>query len=389
MPMFAQLINAASLSLGQITASYLIPFMLIVFFVCVGIKMLIYYVSRTQLKVIREFEIRVHRHLDDEYEETQGLKFHRLTKSLLNRTWNDYFLMRKKNMRRRFDKTTSFLDRIFYIDTASRTLFEDTIKQTNYIEKELNPNFRSVTSFAFSSNIYFNHLFGLIPFRLVNQFLSLLPGLFIIAGIFGTFLGIVKGIPELKGLDPTNVESARTVLNHFLDQMAFSMNTSIMGIFFSVFFTILNSLFSPKAMQADAFEIYSHSLEFLYKNGLTEGEDSDSGNNGQSSNEGSHSNHSPEKQSSAAQFSSIPEISTEEVRINLRKNEIIKKHNKDKINEEHVPKVIVLNGNSKPPEFPPIKEDIKQANNLETGPQSLTKSEFDVRNSFLSSIFLD
>ena len=115
--MFSQFVNSASLAIGQFTASYLIPFMLIIFVICLFAKMLIYYLSKTQYKVVKEFEIRVHRHLDESYEETKGLNFHKLTKVLLNKTWNDYFLMRKKNLRRRFDRTTTFLDRIFYIDS--------------------------------------------------------------------------------------------------------------------------------------------------------------------------------------------------------------------------------------------------------------------------------
>jgi hypothetical protein len=248
--------------------------------------------------------------------------------------------MRKKNLRRRFDRTTSFLDRLFYIDSASRTLFEDTIKQTTYIEKELNPNFRSVTTFAFQSNTYFNHLFGMLPIRMVNQFLALLPGLFIIGGIFGTFLGIVKGIPELKGLDPTNVESARLVLNHFLDQMAFSMNTSIMGIFFSVFFTIVNSLFSPKSLQADAFEMYAHSLEFLYKNAKNPGA-ATSGNAGGNTGGGQNNGETAENNEPQPK-PVVAELITEEQR-KANRLEAIKKDRGEDQESHTIPKVIVLN----------------------------------------------
>jgi hypothetical protein len=81
--MFSQLVNSASLAIGQLTASYLIPFMLTIFIICLFAKMLIYYLSKTQYKVVKEFEIRVHRHLDESYEETKGLAFHKLTRVLL------------------------------------------------------------------------------------------------------------------------------------------------------------------------------------------------------------------------------------------------------------------------------------------------------------------
>lgn len=372
--MFTQLVNSASLAIGQLTASYLIPTMLIIFVCCLGAKMLIYYLSRTQYKVVKEFEIRVHRHLDETYDDTKGLNFHKLTRVLLNKTWNDYFLMRKKNLRRRFDRTTSFLDRIFYIDSASRNLFEDTIKQTTYIEKELNPNFRSVTNFAFSSNVYFNHLFGILPIRLVNQFLALLPGLFIIGGIFGTFLGIVKGIPELKGLDPTNVDSARIVLNHFLDQMAFSMNTSIMGIFFSVFFTIVNSLFSPKSLQADAFEVYTHSLEFLYKNAKNTAASSEgSGSEGDGSDEEDYNDEQSEEDLSQVK-TVLVELPTEEQRQADRIANIKKDRGEDQ-EDETIPKVIVLN---EVPDIPmPSEQEFDEELEVEYGDDEV---EFEFNN---------
>ncbi|MDD0852220.1 hypothetical protein HBN50_03885 [Halobacteriovorax sp. GB3] len=331
--MLSEMVNSLSLGLSQLSSSYLIPFMAGVFVIFFCMKMLIYYIAKTQLKIVKEFEVRVHRHMEGTYEESKAMSFHHLAKFLLNKTWNDYFLMRKKNMRRRFDQTTSFLDRIFFIDSGAMALFEDTIKQTRYIEKESGPNFRSVSSFAFSSNVYFNFLFGVIPAKTANQFLNLLPGLFIVGGIFGTFLGIVKGIPGLKGLDPSNVESAQMVLNHFLDQMAFSMNTSIMGIAFSVFFTIVNSLFSPTRLQADAFEVYSNSLEFLFKNSIAS--------------KSSHSREESSKESSDEGWYVddeivVPQIPSDEMKRKEREHRAYNRRAKDS-SDQHRPEIIILN----------------------------------------------
>ena len=164
--------------------------------------------------------------------------------------------------------------------------------------------------------------FVYFPIRIVNQFLALLPGLFIIGGIFGTFLGIVKGIPELKELDPTNVESARLVLNHFLDQMAFSMNTSIMGIFFFCILYDRKLLFSSKSLQADAFQIYSHSLEYLYKNAKSAAGNFSGNSNNNSGNEGGHGDVSNKSEQEVKPI--IAELITEEQRKKNRVNEIKK-----------------------------------------------------------------
>jgi len=254
-------------TLGQFTADYLIPFMLLIFALGTVLKMFIYYVSKKLHIISTAVETKVHRHMEGKYEDTQNLNFYSLTKTILDKTFHEHFIMRLSNQRRRFDKTASFLDRIFYIDAGANILFEDTIKQTKfYKKKEDQPQFRSMASFAFSANRYFNQLFGVIPLKVINNLLLILPGLFIVGGIFGTFLGIVKGIPALKGMDPSNIDATKITLGVFLDQMAYSMNTSLVGICLSVFFTVINSLFSPKTLEREAFTKFTHCLEFLWRN---------------------------------------------------------------------------------------------------------------------------
>ena len=264
--MIAEFVNQFTVLLAKFTATALMPTMVSVFAVGVLLKMFIHYISRKQDIVSKEIEVRVVRHHDDEFPESKSLNFPNLTKYLLNRTFNEYFILRKQNRRRKLDRTSSFMDRLFYVDVAAQQLFDDTVKHAGLYQKDEMPNAKAMANYAFTSNKYFNNLFGIIPLRVINQGLLVLPGIFIIAGIFGTFLGIVGGIPELKGMDPSNLEATKTVLGVFLDQMAFSMNTSIMGIFLSVCFTLINTLFSPKNLQKEAFTRYSHNLELIWRN---------------------------------------------------------------------------------------------------------------------------
>lgn len=101
--------------------------------------------------------------------------------------------------------------------------------------------------------------------RTAQNLLTILPGLFIIGGIFGTFLGITAGIPALKQMDPTNAAVAKSTMGFFLDNMAFSLNTSVLGIFFSVCLTVVNSVFSTKQLEKESVHKLEHGLELLWQ----------------------------------------------------------------------------------------------------------------------------
>ena len=58
----------------------------------------------------------------------------------------------------------------------------------------------------FENNPCFRKVFGYIPISVSNDFLAVLPGLFIVGGIFGTFLGIMKALPELGGMEVSDAK---------------------------------------------------------------------------------------------------------------------------------------------------------------------------------------
>ena len=97
-----------------------------------------------------------------------------------------------------------------------------------------------------------------------NDLLNILPGLFVIGGIFGTFLGVMSALPELSHMDIANPEITKKVLDAFLLKLAYSMSTSIMGIMFSVGMTILNATMSPDGTYLSMVNKFTSSLEFLW-----------------------------------------------------------------------------------------------------------------------------
>ena len=99
---------------------------------------------------------------------------------------------------------------------------------------------------------------------MLNDVLNILPGLFIIGGIFGTFLGIMQALPSLGGMDLENPEQTKQTMDYFLSAIAFSMNTSIFGIVLSVTLTIFNTLVSPDKLFVSIVERYENSLDNLW-----------------------------------------------------------------------------------------------------------------------------
>lgn len=66
-------------------------------------------------------------------------------------------------------------------------------------------------------------------------------------------------------MDPTNAEVAKSTMGFFLDNMAFSLNTSVLGIFFSVCLTIVNNVFSTKQLEKECVHKLLHGLELLWQ----------------------------------------------------------------------------------------------------------------------------
>ncbi|MEI8347914.1 MAG: hypothetical protein WCG27_10640, partial [Pseudomonadota bacterium] len=94
--------------------------------------------------------------------------------------------------------------------------------------------------------------------------LSILPGLFIIGGIFGTFMGISRGLPELQGMDISQISQTKHVLDLFLLKVGHAMVTSVLGIMLSVAMSIINTTLSTEGLYFKTINTYTSSLEYLW-----------------------------------------------------------------------------------------------------------------------------
>ncbi|NNF99038.1 MAG: hypothetical protein HKM93_06645 [Desulfobacteraceae bacterium] len=251
-------------------ADNLMTMMVLVFCTGIVIKLLLYLLLRMEHSFSSGFETRAHRYLNDEYKDAKAFtKFSDSVEYVLKRTYQELYIKRKKQFRRRKeDSRVDLVNRIFLIEEGAKSLILDTLKQTKYHNSRNAPNFKNISKFVFRSNPYYTKLWGVIPVALTNNVLSILPSLFIIGGIFGTFLGISKGLPALKMIDPSDVAASQTTLRLFLESMTFAMYSSVVGIFLSATFTIMNSFLSFNAVYLRLVDKFTQSLELLWKDAV-------------------------------------------------------------------------------------------------------------------------
>ena len=185
----------------------------------------------------------------DHAENDTNLSFYGTMKRLLERTYYELFAVRSIMKRRRPDSVATLGDRIFLIQHGCARLVESTLRKIKFLRYDSQqPRFLDISKNVFESNPCFNKIFGVIPTTLVNDMLNILPGLFIVGGIFGTFLGIMQGLPGLGGMDLADIEGSKKIMDEFLLKAAYAMGTSVLGIVCSVTMTLANTALSAEKL---------------------------------------------------------------------------------------------------------------------------------------------
>lgn len=244
----------------------LMPTMLFVFFLGLAVRLLINYTIKRHEWFAGEFEKRVNKYLEDTSPQTPA-SFFMVTKRLLERTYYEIFEVRGIMKRRKPDVLMDKGDRFFLIKQGVAWFVRDITRQVQHLKfnrVETQPKLLNISKTSMARNPAFNKLFGVIPLGPLNDMLNIMPGMFVIGGIFGTFLGIMQALPSLGGMDLANAEQSKVILDKFLIDIAFSMNTSILGIILSVFTSFFNTAFSPDKAFSEVVEHFEHTLDLLW-----------------------------------------------------------------------------------------------------------------------------
>lgn len=248
----------------QYATSYLMPFLIVAFCLAVAVRLLITVIINRQRRFVKEFCKRVHYDILTN-PDSKG-SFYNMVRRFLARTYFESFELRAKYKRRNEDHLMTIGDRVFLIQDGIIRLIDDFLKHVKYLHKNSRhqPNFNEITTNAFASNPVFNRVFGLFSMSRTNEILNILPGIFIVAGIFGTFLGIMRALPELTGMDVTDAAASKVVIDGFLINISFALSTSILGIILSVMMSFLNTLLSPEGTYVEIIDSFKSATEILW-----------------------------------------------------------------------------------------------------------------------------
>jgi len=246
-------------------ADLLMPLMLLAFVTSVFFRIVIFFNIRRGDWFAKEFAKRIDNFVDG-HQRGQDVAFYTVAKKLMEKTFYELFIVRSIMMRRKPDYVASLIDRIFLIQHGTARLVKDLLKQFRNLRysQESQPNFTEISIHVMEANPAYNRIFGVMPSSFFNDVLNTMPGIFIVSGIFGTFLGIMKALPDLGGLDFADIERSKTILDGFLLKVSFSMSTSILGIILSVLSTIVNTVASPQKMFVSTVNRLNNCLALLW-----------------------------------------------------------------------------------------------------------------------------
>ena len=241
----------------------LMPAMAIFFVFSIALRMLMYYTVKREDWFSKEFAKRVKKFQDARAQNAEQ-SFYVVTKRLLEITYYEVFEIRSIMKRRNPDAIMTVTDRVFLVQQGSARMVHDILKQVKYLKWGERPKFLEISNNVLRNNPCFNKVFGIIPVGVFNDFLNTVPGLFIVGGIFGTFLGIMKALPELGGMNLADVDASKLVMDNFLLKISFSMSTSIIGIILSVSMSLANTFFSCEKAYMETVERLENELDSLW-----------------------------------------------------------------------------------------------------------------------------
>ncbi len=243
-----------------------LPVLTAAFVVGVVLRVLIYHTVKRHAWFCREFEVRTSRFLTKEADTTpKTSSFYVITKRLLEMSFYEVFEARERERKEKPDKLMLMSDRLFLIKMGCAWLVHDIMKQIRFLKYGSQPpKLLNIAKHTFSKNPAFNRVLGVVDSVAVNDFLNILPGLFVIGGIFGTFLGVMQGLPELGGMNLDDPEKTKAIMDRFLVEISLSMGASIKGILLSVLMTLVNTAFNPERLFGDIIDRLEVSLDLLW-----------------------------------------------------------------------------------------------------------------------------
>jgi len=243
---------------------FLMPLLLFGFVLAAIMRLLITVTVHRQKRFVKEFCKRVHQDIAANPAAAHG-SFYQNVKRALTRTYFETFELRQRYKRRNEDHIMTIGDRVFLIQDGIIRLIDDFLQHIRYLRKgEGPPDFHEISNSVFGANPIFNRVMGIFSMSRTNDVLNILPSIFIVGGIFGTFLGIMRALPELTAMDITDAEASKIVIDNFLIKISFALSTSILGIVLSIIMSFLNTLLSPTNTYIEIVDAFNSVSEIMW-----------------------------------------------------------------------------------------------------------------------------
>lgn len=263
--MVSEIIKSVIDGLVVFATDLLYPAMGLLFVGAVIGRALIYYTIKREEWFARQFEVRVDQFVA-ENRKVPGLSFYVISKRLLEKTFYELFEVQAYLKMKKPDMIMTVSDRLFLIKQGAAWFVHDILKQIKLVkhDESAGPKIFQISKNTFSRNPCFNKVLGIFPTGTFNDLLNMLPSIFIVLGIFGTFLGIMKALPNLGDMNLNDIEGTKMVMDQFLMNISFSMGTSILGIVLSISLSFLNTTMSPSKIFLDSVDRLESSLDSLW-----------------------------------------------------------------------------------------------------------------------------
>jgi len=126
--------------------------------------------------------------------------------------------------------------------SGDRSFFHSIKNEATAFKSKYPPNFNQLTDRILERDSGWNKVLAIFPVGPISRLNDALPGLFVVFGIFGTFIGISMALPEIAKMDFNNLEGSGDILTTFVLSVTYAMKTSIAGILFSLTMTVLNTI---------------------------------------------------------------------------------------------------------------------------------------------------
>ncbi|HYX38720.1 MAG TPA: hypothetical protein VE954_36915 [Oligoflexus sp.] len=245
----------------ELFKSYLIEVMAVTCLIALFLRVVAYRTNRSNQAYFNAFAFSVIRHVEEEEAKNEPVEdvdvwLENMLDSVKEHL-PDRSLRFKNSIGSRSERLTEYTNGKLSVVMAMK-------QQSDALKSPYPPNFMEVADRVLDQDKKWRSILGFMPVDALNRGLDVLPNLFVIGGILGTFVGITISLPLIGAIDITKLAEAGPILNQFVAGVALSMNTSIAGIVFCVIMTLVTALFPLNASRDEVAKNFERAVEVMW-----------------------------------------------------------------------------------------------------------------------------